>query len=163
MLENAMVLGDYYDFEPSPDTECPHCGTGWYRDDDGDTWESDSKLSYGYPIHGGYCNACILDSSTPKRAIDWIARKSKEECKHKRMQIKSSVIPRIILGWMGGNEDALNCRGYVGTGCCSYLLGLILENPEEQEQIEETVKDIYEEEYSEYLVDVAEGRIKEEE
>ena len=66
MLENPMVIGEYYD-DPEPDWTCPHCHTEWYHQYYG--WESESKIIHREPQHLGGCYLCALEKRTAKDAV----------------------------------------------------------------------------------------------
>lgn len=66
MLENRMVIGEYYD-DPAPDWTCPHCHTEWYDRDYG--WESESKIIHREPQHLGGCYLCELEKRTAQDAV----------------------------------------------------------------------------------------------
>lgn len=167
MLENGMVLGEYYD-EKDPDIECPHCGTGWYECSTGG-WESDSYYSrgksYGHPMHGNYCDECILDSSTPKRAAAFIERQVREDDKKFRTsyQIKSTILPRLVLCNLGADRTAMESRGYVDAYSCKQIYATQMRDRPDLWETEDFLKEYYEEEYKEYLTECEDGWHKEEE
>lgn len=66
MLENPMVIGEYYD-DDSPDWVCPHCHTEWYEGSFG--WESESKYIHREPMHMDGCYLCELEKRTAKDAV----------------------------------------------------------------------------------------------
>lgn len=66
MLENRMVIGEYYD-DPEPDWTCPHCHTEWFDRDYG--WESESKIIHREPQHLGGCYLCELEKRTAADAV----------------------------------------------------------------------------------------------
>ena len=164
MIENPWVLTDY-DPGPDPDIECPHCGTGWYKDGDGG-YESDcyhSTHAYGDPIHGNFCEECIMKASTIERAAAFIDREVKKDDEKFRTsyQIKSTILPRLILASLGADEELLNSRGYMDAYSCKEIYHMQMKDRPDLWQIEDIVEELYPDEYAEFLMDVEDGKIKE--
>lgn len=68
MLENPMVIGEYYD-DPAPAWTCPRCHTDWYHHHD--LWESYETIGKREPQHGKGCIVCELEKRTSKDAWDY--------------------------------------------------------------------------------------------
>lgn len=165
MIENPMVIGDYYADEMKADCTCEHCGEGWREDQYHGGWEGcnyDGGRCFGYPLHGNFCHDCIMDSSTPERAVAFVAHEVEHDDRWSSSgyTINSDILPRIIMWWMGGDIVATNCGGTLDKDACKAFYEAILRN-EGSEQIEEIVKDLYADEYGEFLEEVEDGWHKE--
>lgn len=66
MLENPMVIGEYYD-DDAPDWTCPSCHMEWYNSAYG--WECEERTAHRDPQHGKGCIVCELDKRTAKDAM----------------------------------------------------------------------------------------------
>ena len=164
MIENPMVIGEYYK-DTEPDIRCPHCDMGWTENRDGG-WDNDDYIgikTYGHPLHGGYCEACIMDASTPARAQAFVAQEvaHDDNLYSHDYTIKCCVLPRILMWCMGANETARNNGGSLDVTSCKYWYQMLLADEDGAEQVEEAVKALYPEEYAEYLCDVEDGWHKE--
>lgn len=66
MLENPMVIGEYYD-DPAPAWTCPECGMDWYHHHD--MWECMEHIGSREPQHGKGCIVCALAKRTAEDAV----------------------------------------------------------------------------------------------
>ena len=66
MLENPMVIGEYYD-DPEPDWTCPECGMDWYHHHD--LWECFERIGRREPQQGKGCIVCELEKRTAQDAV----------------------------------------------------------------------------------------------
>ena len=66
MLENPMVIGEYYD-DPAPDWTCPHCHMEWYNHHD--LWDCSERTTHRDPQHGDGCIVCELAKRTAEDAV----------------------------------------------------------------------------------------------
>lgn len=65
MLENPMVIGEYYD-DPAPAWSCPECGMDWYYHHD--MWECMEFIGSREPKNGKGCIVCELEKRTAEDA-----------------------------------------------------------------------------------------------
>lgn len=79
MVENRMVIGDYYT-EPSRIETCPSCGREWVYCDAWEQWECDDSTlaTRDDPVSHGHCLECLVENATRKQALDWIREESLE-------------------------------------------------------------------------------------
>lgn len=68
MLENPMVVGQYYD-DPAPDWACPECGMEWYHHHG--LWDCFARISNREPQHGNGCIVCELEKRTAADAWNY--------------------------------------------------------------------------------------------
>ena len=85
MLENRMVIGEYYD-DPAPAWTCPKCHREWHKymdhSDLGEAcygYECDEMAMGHHPAHGGGCVCCALDDRTAEDAMAYAMAQRPED------------------------------------------------------------------------------------
>lgn len=80
MLENPMVMGDYYaDITVEPAYTCPKCRQDWYEVSDG-RYESDGYMAiHRHPAHGHGCMECLWDSRTQQDAWQYLMEQDESD------------------------------------------------------------------------------------
>lgn len=105
MLENRMVIGDYYAPDPIPDYHCPHCGRDWYETGINRYEDYDGYAVRGYPERGDRCTRCVWDERTILDAVDYLAEQGEAAHREVLQAIVEDIGAKAILRILR-NDDA---------------------------------------------------------
>lgn len=97
ILENPMVMGDYYtDIIAEPAYTCPKCRQDWYEISDG-RYESDGYMAiHRHPAHGHGCMECLWNSRTQQDAYRFLMEQDDAEIRRALM----GVIDDLGAAWI---------------------------------------------------------------
>lgn len=95
MLENPMVMGDYYaDITDEPAYTCPKCRRDWY--DLGDGWYESDMTIHHYPLHGHGCVGCLWDGRTQEDAYRFLLEQDERSMK----MVLKQVVAELGAAWV---------------------------------------------------------------
>lgn len=134
MLENRMVIGDYYD-DPEPDWTCPSCHAEWYNHHD--RWECLDHIGHREPQHGKGCIECELKKRTAQDAVAYARQ-------------HDGVALDKLVEWL---LDDYNITGYPHDDPHPMLELFLAANPELVEQRAEEWAEEQDDDYYEWYLD----------